>query len=131
MLTSLKYVFEEALRDELSVKVDGVGYQARMLHGCKIIKDTATGDIEIQNSALGGDYYKKISYESEWEFVDKGWRHGVYSLCIETYHIKLKRIEQRIKDEMNTKQNPKQIQHLKTNRERNKKKYNKINNKLK
>ncbi len=131
MYNSLSSVFEEALNDKKAAILDGVGYESRMLHGCKITRDNETGEVLIQNTALGGDYYKEISYDSEWKFVDKGWRYGVYNLCIETYHIKLKRIEERIKDEMNTKQNPKQIQHLKTHRERILKKYKTINDKLK
>jgi hypothetical protein len=131
MYNSLSNVFEEALNDDKAAVLDGVGYDSRMLYGCKITRDNDTGEILIQNTAMGGDYYKDITYESEWEFVNKGWRHGVYSLCIKTYHEKLKRIEVRIKEEMNTKQNPKQIQHLKNHRERILKKYNTINNKLK
>ena len=53
------------------------------------------------------------------------------NLCIKTYLLKLDRIEERVKLEMNSKQNPTQIQHLKTNRDRILKKYNTINNKLK
>lgn len=131
MYNSLSSVFEEALNDEKAANVDGKGYESRILHGCKITRDNETGNVLIQNVALGGDYYQPIDYESEWKFVDKGWRYGVYNLCIETYHIKLKRIEERIKEEMNTKQNPKQIQHLKTHRERILNMYNTINNKLK
>ena len=131
MYNSLSSVFEEALNDDKAAILDGDGYESRMLHGCKITRENDTGNIMIQNTTMGGDYYKDISHDSEWEFVDKGWRHGVYKLCIETYHDKLNRIEQRIKDEMNTKQNPKQIQHLKTHRERILKMYKKINDKLK
>jgi len=131
MYNSLSTVFEEAYTDKLAANLDGVGYEARMLYGCKISRDNESGKIHIQNCALGGDMYRDIDSEDEWKFVDKGWRYGVYSLCIKTYLLKLDRIEERVKLEMNSKQNPKQIQHLKTNRDRILKKYNTINNKLK
>jgi hypothetical protein len=130
MCNNLENVFQEARADEMAVSLDGHGYDSMMYLGCKITKDKELGDVVIQNIALGGDYYKDISREEEKVFIDKGWRYGVYSLCVNTYKAKLDTIELGIKDEMNTKQNPKRIKHLKNHRERLLKNYNNINLKL-
>ena len=130
MRNNLENVFQEARVDDMAVSLDGHGYDSTLYLGCKITKDKELGDIVIQNVALGGDYYKYISYDEEMVFVNKGWRLGVYNLCINTYLKKLNDIEHKIKYEMNNKQNPKKIKHLKNHRERLLKKYNKINLKL-
>lgn len=130
MCNNLENVFQEARTDDMAVSLDGHGHDSTMYLGCKITKDKELGDIVIQNVALGGDYYKYISYEEEMVFINKGWRHGVYNLCINTYLKKLGDIEYKIKYEMNNKQNPKKIKHLKNHRERILKKHNKINLKL-
>ena len=123
MRNNLENVFQEARADDMAVSLDGHGYDSTMYLGCKITKDKELGDIVIQNVALGGDYYKYISYDEEVVFINKGWRLGVYNLCINTYLKKLSDIEHKIKYEMNNKQNPKKIKHLKNHRERLLKKY--------
>jgi len=127
MCDSLDNIFQEATIDRMAIVLDGHGYDSRMYLGCKITKDKELGDVVIQNIALGGDYYKDISHEEKMVFINKGWRRGVYNLCVNTYLKKLRYIEEKIKDEMNNKQNPKKIKHLKNHRERILKKYNKIN----
>jgi len=131
MRYSLRTIFQDAVADDTAVCVDGDGYQSRLLHGTKISKDNESDIVVIQNTSLGGDYYKDIDGEDEYVFLSEGWRIGVYKLCLKTYKKKLDKIEERIRDEMNSKQNPKQIQYLKSNRERIMGKYNYINNKLK
>lgn len=130
MRYSLITIFHDAVADETATLVDGTGYQARLLYGCKISKDDESDKVLIQNTSLGGDYYKDIDHEDEYIFLTEGWRSGVYKLCLKTYKTKLNKIEERIRDEMNSKQNPKQIQYLKTNRERILNKYSKVKSKL-
>ena len=131
MRYTLEDIFSQAEEDYKAINLDGESYQARILYGCKISLDEESETITIHNTALGGDYYRIITDEQKEYFKEKGWRLGVYNVCIETYHLKLQKIEDKIKDEMNTKQNPKQIKHLKTHRERIIKMYNKINTKIK
>lgn len=130
MFNSLDSIFKEAVEDNMATVLDGHGYDSRMYLGCKITKDKELGDVVIQNIAMGGDYYKDISYDEEMVFITKGWRYGVYNLCLNTYLKKLGDIENKIKYEMNNKQNPKKIKHLKNHRERLLKKHSKINLKL-
>ena len=110
-------VFEEATNDGYALKMDGHGYQSRMVYGVKIIKDNETNRVDFLNTMLGGDHYKKLTSEQLQNFIDYGWRYGVYVLSLSNYRLKLDKIELSIKKEMNGKRNPKQIQSLKQARE--------------
>ena len=126
----LKYtlddVFDQACADEMAVSLNGVGYNARLLYGCKIQKSLDTLDIEILNTSQGGAWYQIISNDFKKIFLKKGWRIGVYELSLPNYRLKLDKIELSIKKEMNGKRNPKQIQSLKQARENVLKRYSKI-----
>ena len=126
----MKDIFEQAMNDPYAVRLGGPEYEARMVFGCKILKDNNTGETSIFNTALGGHHYKKLSEKQLLAFFEGGWRHGCYHLALDNYKIKLKRIEVSIKLEMNGKKNPKQIQSLKNSRERLMNKYKLITDKL-
>lgn len=123
-------VMQQAMADEYAVDIGGNGYQARILYGCKISMDDETQEVTIQNTSRGGEWYKPVSYEEEEVFLNKGWRIGVYELSLSNYRIKLDRIEQSIKSEVNGRKNPKQIQSLKNSRENILNRYSKIKSKL-
>ena len=126
----LKDIFNQAVEDEYSVILNGRDYQARMVYGCKIIKEDDTQLIKIQNTAMGGHFYKDLTQTQLLYFMEKGWRYGCYKLALDNYKIKLERVEASIKQEMNGKKNPKQIQSLKNSRERLMNKYKLITDKL-
>ena len=126
----LKDIFNQAVEDEYSVVLNGRDYQARMVYGCKIIKEDDTQLIKIQNTAMGGYHYKDLKANQIEYFMEGGWRYGCYKLALDNYKIKLQRVEKSIKQEMNGKKNPKQIQSLKTSRERLMNKYKLITDKL-
>lgn len=126
----LKDIFNQAIEDECSVNLNGRDYQARMVHGCKIVKEDETDKITLFNTAMGGHFYKDLKPGQVGYFMEGGWRYGCYKLALDNYKIKLQRIEKSIKEEMNGKKNPKQIQSLKTSRERLMNKYKLITDKL-
>jgi hypothetical protein len=123
-------IMHQALTDEFSVVLDGDGYEARFLYGCKIMQDNETKEIKILNTALGGEWYKPVDFDLLEVFLQKGWRFGVYELSLSNYRIKLDKVERSIKKEMNGRKNPKQIQSLKMSRQNILERYSKIKSKL-
>jgi hypothetical protein len=126
----MKDIFEQAIQDTYAVNLDSNDYQARMVFGCKIIRDNNTGETRLLNTAMGGHHYKKLDSAQLQYFFEGGWRYGCYKLALDNYKIKLERVEVSIKAEMNGKKNPKQIQSLKNSRERLMNKYKLITDKL-
>jgi hypothetical protein len=130
MKYSLKDIYAQALQDTYALALDGDGYDSRMVYGTKIIKDLLNGEIQILNTARGGDYYSHLTPEQLNNFLEKGWRYGVFVLSLSNYRSKLDIIEQRIKEYINDKKSEKQILQLKASRERILAKYSEINFKL-
>ena len=129
-INKLEDIFNQSIKDDYAISVDGMGYEARMVYGIKIIKDLTTKNIEILNTTQGGDYYKSLNeYEID-IFLEKGWRQGVYMLSLSNYRLKLDLIEIKIHKEINGRSSIKQIKSLKTQREKILSKYTEINNKL-
>jgi hypothetical protein len=115
---TLNEVFEQAKQDSYASILDGDGYEARVLYGCKILRENETGEVTLLNTQLGGDYYEPLNREEIEVFQQKGWRCGVYVLSLNNYRSKLNKVEKAIHKEMNGRRNPKQIQSLKSHRER-------------
>ena len=130
MNARLLEVYEEATNDGYALKMDGHGYQSRMVYGVKIIKDNETNRVDFLNTMLGGDHYKKLTSEQLQNFIDYGWRYGVYVLSLSNYRSKLDIIEKRIHKFINDKKSEKQIRILKESRERILARYSEINFKL-
>ena len=70
-MRNLKYVFKDALADEFSANLDTEYVEARLVFGVKIIKERETDEVEIYNTARGGDYYQEISLKEYKNFVEK------------------------------------------------------------
>ena len=130
MKYSLDDIYNQSMNDNYSLQLDGDGYESRMVYGTKIIKDKLDGSIQILNTARGGDYYSHLNSEQMNNFLEKGWRYGVFVLSLSNYRSKLDIIEQRIKMFINEKRSEKQILQLKASRERILAKYSEINFKL-
>ncbi len=130
MRYTLEELFRQACVDNLATILDSPTYQARLVYGCKIIKEHNTGNIIIQDTTKWGDFYKELSQEQLDIFLEKGWRHGVYMVALGGYRRKLDTIEKSIRREMNGRQNPKIITNLKSHRSRILNKYNLIKQKL-
>lgn len=129
-MMTLDEIFEQARQDSYASPLDGDGYEARVLYGCKILRDNETGKVTLLNTQLGGDYYEALNREDIEVFQQKGWRCGVYVLSLNNYRSKLNKVEKAIQREMNGRRNPKQIQSLKSHRERLMKRYTFIKQKL-
>ena len=130
MYYSLEELFSQACQDNLATNLDSPTYEARLVYGCKIIKERENGKITIQNTTKGGDFYEDVSDFELGSFLDRGFRYGVYVVALENYKRKLVTIERSIRREMNGRQNPKIITSLKSHRERILNKYNLITQKL-
>jgi transposase-like protein len=126
---SLEDVFIQAIEDDSCGGLDGVGYQARISLGVKIIKDNETNEVQLFNTSYG-EHYREVSNNEYEVFKEKGWEHGIYYVSLSNSRRKLDLIERKIRIEMNGKCNAKQIQKLKNNRQRNIEKYSEISNKL-
>ena len=123
-------IMQQAIEDNYAVDVSGDGYVGKILFGCKISMDNESEEVLIQSTTMGGEYYKEVPADIYETFLINGWRIGVYELSLSNYRIKLDRIEQSIKTEVNGRKNPKQIQSLKASRESVLKRYSKIKYKL-
>jgi len=123
-------VWNQAKDDCFTANLDGEGYEARILYGCKISKDKETNMVQLQNTSRGGEWYIQLEPEEIEIFLNMGWRIGIYMLSLSNYRLKLDRIEMLIKMEVNGRKNPKQIQSLKSSRQRILERYSKIKNEL-
>jgi hypothetical protein len=127
---SLTEVFEQAIKDDACGSLDSLRDRACLLNGVKITKDNNNKEVLIQNTTLGGDYYREITKGQYQVFKDKGWREGVYNVSLSNYRRKLDNVECRIKDELNGRKNAKTIQLAKTHRQRIMENYSKISTEL-
>jgi hypothetical protein len=112
---SLAEIWEQA-------KADYHGVLTRLPRGEAVIGNAAKiqkfkDNYEILNIHKGGSHYKECS-QTEYEyFLKYGWKKGIVLLNMSNYLFKLSLIEEKIKDEINTRKNDKHIQHLKKRRE--------------
>lgn len=123
-------VVEQALTDSQSIRVDGDGYEARISSGCKVLRDKLSGQIVFKCTSRGGEWYSKLRENEIKVLLENGWRIGVDKLSLSNIRIKLDRVEELIKREMNDRRNPKHIQHLKKMRDNLIIKYNFFKSKL-
>lgn len=125
---SLEDIYIEASQDTDCIHYDmpnGVGF---INYGVKLQRFSTT--IELLNCGRGGDYFKELTEEEYNFFFKHGWREGGLRLIIGNCKRKLAMIEERMREEMNTRKNDKHIQKLKIQRENILKKYATYNNKL-
>mgnify|MGYP003627989173 FL=1 len=119
----LKEIFKQADTDEVSINIDGVGYDARIRQGIKITKEGE--DVHIFNTTKGV-FYEEITHQQYQTFLEYGWVIGVYRLSLINYKRKLGLIENKIRNEVNSRKNDKHIKALKKTRTRILKDYRRI-----
>jgi hypothetical protein len=122
-------IWNQAKEDNYAVGVNGAGYDSRMVYGVKIIKDS-DGSIKLFNTMLGGDYYKPISEIDLIDFLENGWRYGVYVLSLSNYCAKLDIVERKIQKEISGRASVKQISGYKVHRDNLISKHRDVTNKL-
>ena len=103
-------IFNQANTDEVSINIDGVGYEARLRQGIKITKEENT--FHIFNTTIGV-FYQEISEEQYQTFYEYGWVIGVHKLALINYKRKLRVVENKMRNEVNTRKNDKHIKTLK------------------
>jgi len=123
MYNELHQVFEDALKDFNAANLDGETYKSRMAHGIKIVKYDEDDSVVIYNTAKGGDYYEEISEEEYTMFFNDGWELSVCNMCLTKYTNRLKVIEEKIKLEINGRNNSKYLDFLKETRKETLKRY--------
>jgi len=116
MCTKLHNIFEEAMDYCNTANLDGIDYKARLSYGIKIVKYDDDDSIVIYNTAKGGDYYQELTEEQYEMFFKEGWKIGVLKMALERYTSKLSLIEQRIKEEINGRNNTNYLEFLKETR---------------
>jgi|TARA_R110000796_G_scaffold148904_2_gene265780 hypothetical protein len=129
-MRNLKYVFKDALADEFSANLDTEYVEARLVFGVKIIKERETDEVEIYNTARGGDYYQEISLKEYKNFVEKGWRYGVYVISLSNYRRKLEAIDKTIQRYISEGASKTNLSQAQDRRVRIMNRYSKISNKL-
>jgi len=127
---TVQEVMEQALTDSQSIRVDGDGYEARISSGFKATRDKLSGQVVFKCTSRGGEWYSKLRENEIEVLLENGWRIGVDVLSLSNIRIKLDRVEELIKREMNERRNPKHIQHLKKMRDNLIIKYNYFKSKL-
>lgn len=130
MYSVLHDVFEQALKDYASTNLDGDTYEARMYYGIKIVRENESNHITIYDTARGGDYYKELEEEEYNLFFDFGWKTAVRKLMLVRYKDRLKAVEEKIKHEINGRNNAKYLVHLKEIRANTMNKYYNVTQKL-
>ena len=106
----LNDIFNQANTDEVSINIDGTGYEARLRQGIKITKEDNA--FHIFNTTIGV-FYQEISEEQYQTFYEYGWVIGVHKLALINYKRKLKVVEDKMRNEVNTRKNDKHIKTLK------------------
>jgi len=127
---TVQEVMEQALTDSQSIRVDGDGYEARISSGFKATRDKLSGQVVFKCTSRGGEWYSKLRENEIEVLLENGWRIGVDVLSLSNIRIKLDKVEELIKREMNERRNPKHIQHLKKMRDNLIIKYNYFKSKL-
>lgn len=130
MYYNLEWVYDQARSDEYSVNLNGDGFNAVILYGCKIVKDNITNEVRIYNLTMGGDHYQQIDTEYLENFVERGWRYGVYVLYLSNCRRKLVGLESAIKNALTENIKAKTLKHYKSQRTKLLSNYSKIKLKL-
>ena len=107
----LSDIFNQADTDEVSINIDGMGYEARLRQGIKITKEG--NDVQIFNTTKGSLFYEEITSEQYQTFIEYGWIVGVYRLTLLNYKRRLELIERKMREEVNTRKNDKRIKSMK------------------
>jgi hypothetical protein len=112
----LNDIWLQAYNDSYAIPLNGNGYESRVVYGIKIVRDNATGHIQILNT-MSGEYYHKLSSDELDIFYQHGWRYGIYSLNLTNYLQKLESIKECIKAEVNGLNRLRKVKVLKSNRD--------------
>lgn len=118
-------IFEEAYNDGLSVRLTTPDSISLIYRGVKV--ENVDGNIRILNMNRGGDFYKEITPEQYNVFFEKGFRKGVYDVCLDNYKRALDMLSLKIRNEVSKRNNVKHYEALKEYRNTIMNKINEVN----
>jgi len=104
-------IFDEAYNDGLSVRVTTPNSISLIYRGVKV--ENMDGSIRILNMHKGGDFYKEITPSQYKVFSEKGFRRGVYEVCLDNYKRALDMLYIKIRNEVASRNNVKHYDALK------------------
>ena len=112
---SKEQIYKQALRDERAIQTKMPNGEGVINNGVKIQKFPSK--IEIINLSKGGDYFQECTEEEYKYFHRYGWSEGAIRLCMSNTKRKLEMIEDKVREEVNTRKNNKHIQSMKARRD--------------
>lgn len=118
-------IFEEAYNDGLSVRVTKPDSISLIYRGVKV--ENVDGNIRVLNMNRGGDFYKEVTPEQYEVFFEKGFRKGVYDVCLDNYKRALDMLSLKIRNEVSKRNNVKHYEALKEYRNTIMNKINEVN----
>ena len=118
-------IFEEAYNDILSVRVTTPVSTSLIYRGIKV--ENVEGNIRILNMNRGGDFYREVTPEQYKVFFEKGFRKGVYDVCLDNYKRALDMLSLKIRNEVSKRNNVKHYEALKEYRNTIMNKINEVN----
>jgi hypothetical protein len=118
-------IFEEAYNDILSVRVTTPVSTSLIYRGIKV--ENVEGNIRILNMNRGGDFYREVTPEQYEVFFEKGFRKGVYDVCLDNYKRALDMLSLKIRNEVSKRNNVKHYESLKEYRNTIMNKINEVN----
>ena len=104
-------VFEQAYNDRLGVRITTPESVSVLYRGVKV--ENKDGNVRILNMALNGDFYMEITDEQYKVFFKKGFRQGVYEVCMSNYKRTLDVLSKDIRKEVSKRNNVKHYDALK------------------
>jgi len=104
-------IFEEAYNDRLGVKITTPDSVSVIHRGVKV--ENKDGKVRVLNMALNGDFYMEITDEQYKVFFEKGFRQGVYEVCMTNYKRTLETLSNDIRKEVSKRNNVKHYEALK------------------
>jgi len=122
---SMNTLWDDAVNDKNCICLNTKRHQAYIYKGIKIIKTLS--DIKIYNTRKQGFEYKEITDEEYYYFLQYGFRTGVRKVLKGTYIDQIDKINNKIQEEVNSRNNKKHYDSLKHRRETLINKYSKLN----
>ena len=112
---SIEEIYDQALKDDNAISTALPFGFSITNNGVKLQKFPSK--YEILNCSRNGDYFQECNEEEYQLFYIHGWKKGGLRLSMMNCKRKLDMIEDKIRNEVNTRKNDKHIQKLKNSRE--------------
>ena len=104
-------IFNQAYNDRLGVKITTPDSVSVIYRGVKVQNND--GNVRVLNMSLNGDFYMEITEEQYKVFFEKGFRQGVYEVCMANYKRTLDILSGDIRKEVSKRNNVKHYDALK------------------